>query len=259
MSSNLELNDNPPIIKKKKKGEHGHHGGAWKVAYADFVTAMMALFIVLWVMGQDSKVKEAVASYFKNPTGISIGVGSGILNGGNKIISDKKTEDMMRREEEKAKLTKMGEEIVEQLNSQAEFTDLQGKVEIKFIDEGMLIELVESVDEAFFEVGTAVLNKKAENLLKTIGKKFSAINNRIIIEGHTDARPYPNKGEGYTNFELSSDRANSARRALVKGGLNIDQIVEIRGWADKKLRNPNNPFDVYNRRVSIIVKYSESK
>lgn len=259
MSNNLEFNDTPPIIKKKKKGEHGHHGGAWKVAYADFVTAMMALFIVLWVLGQSEEVKEAVAGYFQNPTGISIGTGAGLLKGGAKIINDKKAEEMMRRAEEKAQLTKMGEEIVEQLNSQAEFSDLQGKVEIKFIDEGMLIELVESVDEAFFEVGTAVLNKKAQDLLQTIGKKFSAINNRIIIEGHTDARPYPNKGEGYTNFELSSDRANSARRSLVRGGVNIDQIVEIRGWADKKLRNPNNPFDVYNRRVSIIVKYSESK
>jgi len=259
MSSNLGFNDNPPVIKKKKRGEHGHHGGAWKVAYADFVTAMMALFIVLWVMGQDSKVKEAVASYFKNPSGISIGVGSGILNGENKIINDKKAEELMRHEQEKAQLNKMGEEIVDQLNSDAEFSDLQGKVEIKFVDEGMLIELVESVDEAFFEVGTAVLNKKAQDLLQTIGKKFSAINNKIIIEGHTDARPYPNKGEGYTNFELSSDRANSARRALVLGGVGIDQIIEIRGWADKKLRNPNNPFDVFNRRVSIIVKYSETK
>ncbi len=259
MNGNLEINDNPPVIKKKKKEDGGHHGGAWKVAYADFVTAMMALFIVLWVMGQDSKVKEAVASYFKNPSGISLGVGSGLLKDGTKVFADKTAEEIMRREEDKVRLTKMGEEIVEQLNKDAEFSDLMGKVEIKFIDEGMLIELVESVDEAFFEVGTAILNKRAQNLLESIGKKFSTLSNKIIIEGHTDARPYQNKGLGYTNFELSSDRANSARRALVLGGVRDDQVVEIRGWADKKLRNPSNPFDVFNRRVSIIVKYSETK
>lgn len=257
--SNLEFNDAPPIIKKVKKGEHGHHGGAWKVAYADFVTAMMALFIVLWVLGQSEEVKQAVAGYFQNPSGIAIGAGAGVLQGGNKIINDQKAEEIMHQAEEKAKLTKMGEEIVEQLNDNAEFSDLQGKVDVKFTDEGMTIELVESVDEAFFEVGTAVLNKKAFDLVETIGKKFSTINNNIIVEGHTDARPYPNKGEGYTNFELSADRANSARRALVMGGVKEDQVIEIRGWADKKLRNPSNPFDVYNRRVTIIVKYSDKK
>jgi chemotaxis protein MotB len=263
MSHNLDLNDyQPVVVKKKKKGEHGAHGGAWKVAYADFVTAMMALFIVLWVMGQDAKIKEAVASYFKNPSGISLGIGSGLFNDGKKIINDakdSKVNELLIKELEKQKLTQMGEELLDQIKQDKEFKDILDQVKIEFVDEGMLIELIESQHDAFFEIGTAKLSEKAFNLIKTVGKKLSALDNKLIIEGHTDARPYQNDGTGYTNYELSSDRANSARRALVIGGVRDNQINEIRGYADKKLRNPSNPFDVFNRRVSIIVKYTEQK
>jgi chemotaxis protein MotB len=259
MSHNLSLNDNQPIIvKKKKKGEGGHHGGAWKVAYADFVTAMMALFIVLWVLGQSEEVKQAVASYFQNPTSVSIGVGSGVLINGNPAV-DKKAAEVITREVEKQKLTQMGNELLDQIKEDNEFNNILDQVKIEFIDEGMQIELMESQHEAFFEVGTAKLNEKAFELLKTIGKKLSALDNKLIIEGHTDARPYQNDGTGYTNFELSSDRANSARRVLVIGGVKENQVEEIRGYADKKLRNPANPFDIFNRRVSIIVKYTGEK
>jgi chemotaxis protein MotB len=220
MNHNLNLNDSSPIIvKKKKKGEHGHHSGAWKVAYADFVTAMMALFIVLWVMGQDAKIKEAVASYFKNPTGISIGIRSGLFNDGNKPIVDKKTAEVIVKELEIQKLTQMGEELLDKIKKDTEFKSILDKVIIEFVDEGMLIEIIESQQEALFEIGTAKLSNKAHDLIKTIGKKLAALDNKLIIEGHTDTRTYQIDGIGYTNYELSADRANSARRVLVIGGL----------------------------------------
>ena len=260
MSHNLSLNDSQPIVvKKKKKGGHGHHGGAWKVAYADFVTAMMALFIVLWVLGQSEEVKEAVASYFQDPTSFSIGMGSGVINGGGNPADNKRTAEVIARELEKQKLTQMSNELLDQIKHDDEFNTIMDQVKIEFIDEGMLIELIESQHEAFFEVGTARLNDKAFELLKTIGKKLATLDNKLIVEGHTDARPYQNDGTGYTNYELSSDRANSARRVLVIGGVRENQVEEIRGYADKKLRNPSNPFDVFNRRVSIIVKYTGEK
>ncbi|MCX6151067.1 MAG: OmpA family protein [Ignavibacteriales bacterium] len=260
MSGNLEENENQPIIKKKKRAaEGGHHGGAWKVAYADFVTAMMALFIVLWVMGQDAKVKEAVASYFKNPSGISTGVGSGLLNEGKKAFGETKSEEIIKKEMEKEKLVQMGNDLLNQLEQDTEFKDILDQVNIEYVDEGMLIELMESMQDAFFEIGTANLNPKAFDLLKTIGSKIAKLDNSIIIEGHTDARPYENGGLGYTNYELSTDRANSARRALIMGGVKEVQINEIRGYADKKLKNPGDPFSIVNRRVSIIVKYTGTK
>ncbi len=255
-----EINGQPPIIKKIKKGGGGHHGGAWKVAYADFVTAMMALFIVLWVLSSGDKVKKAVAEYFRDPRGIELGKGKSFLPNQNNIVSSPEiSTEILKQEKEKEQFEKMGQEILDYLKEDKQLEKVLDQVKIEYTKEGMRIELSESIHEAFFEVGTAQLNPQAFNFLKYLGAKLSSINNGIIIEGHTDSRPYEGKGLGYTNYELSSDRANSARRAMVLGGLLESQIMEIRGYADKKLRNAENPNDIVNRRVSIIVKYSENK
>lgn len=257
MSNGPENNNAPIIVKKGKKHHEGGHGGAWKVAYADFVTAMMALFIVLWVLGQDEEVKAGVANYFNNPTGIGSGAGPSMIDGsGANSIEPNILNNFRMKEMERERLTEMGNEIMDRLSRDNEFKQIMDQIDVEITDEGMRIEIMESKDEVFFEIGTATLNKNAKQILKVIGKQLSTLNNEIAVEGHTDSRPFHGNGKGYSNYELSADRANSARRALTDGGVQRNQIYEIRGYADNRLRNPKDPYDVINRRISIVVKYS---
>lgn len=250
------MSETPIIIKKIKKHE-GHHGGAWKVAYADFVTAMMALFIVLWILGQDESTKESVAHYFKDPLGIS-DKGKGLMPGSSGT-PDKPlaSNPQILSESEMEKLKTMGDKIIAELASDSSFAFMMDKINVEITREGLRIEMVESSGEVFFQVGTAVLNDKAKDVIIKIGNQLAKLPNKIVIEGHTDSRPFNNGRAGYTNFELSSDRANAARSALTLSQLNESQIVEIRGYADRHLRDPKNPYSLVNRRISIIVKYLE--
>ena len=246
----------PIIIKKVIEGGHGHHGGAWKVAYADFVTALMALFIVLWILGQDSEVKENIAGYFNDPSGFGVGNGPSAIEGPGKTeIAPKEMTLLQRKQIEKEQLDQMGQELIENLGDQ-DFRDIVDQIEIEFTEEGLRIEIMESANDAFFEVGTAELKGEAAKILTLIGEELAKSENKIVIEGHTDARPFGSRGQNYTNYELSADRANSARRVLQKSGIPQEKIVEIRGYAANRLRDEENPFDVVNRRISIIVKYS---
>jgi len=248
--------DQAPIIKKIKKVDGGHHGGAWKVAYADFVTAMMALFIVLWVLGQNDEVKEAVAGYFKDPVGFA-SKGQSILDGQSSQLIDLNVEEQIKRKEaEKVELEKMGEKLKEDLSNDTELMNISDQVKVEIIKEGLRIELVDSERDVFFDLGTSELKPNAKKLIQTVGKELSKLPNKIIIEGHTDARQYKNDGSGYSNFELSADRANSAKRAIVSGGVSEKQIDEVRGFADTRLRDVNDPFSFLNRRISITVKYT---
>ncbi len=247
--------ETPPIIVKKIKKHEGHHGGAWKVAYADFVTAMMALFIVLWVLNQDDSTKESISHYFKDPIGYST-EGKTVLPGNAKDLSETGTSNGKNKANEIDKLKRMGDRLITEISRNPEFIELKGQIDVQLVDEGLKIELLESAKDVFYEVGTAKLKSEAKKLIESIGRQLSKLTNKIVIEGHTDSRPYSGNGLGYTNFELSSDRANSARRALLLGGLNDKQIEEIRGYADRKLRNKNDPFSASNRRVSILVKFS---
>ena len=251
--------DLPPRIIKKINKHGGHHGGAWKVAYADFVTAMMALFIVLWVLSQDQNVKKLVANYFKNPIGFS-SRGRDVLNSDNPSLPDiSKPSFQDARIKEMELLKTMGDKILGELSQDATFKNIVGQIKIEFVKEGLKIEIVESAKDLFFEIGTAKLTKEAELLLRKIGDQLAKLPNKIIVEGHTDARPYSGGSSGYTNFELSADRANSARRALTSGALPDKQIDQVRGYADRRLRDPADPFSFVNRRISIIVKYSDGK
>ena len=249
--------DQPIIIKKIVQGGHGHHGGAWKVAYADFVTAMMALFIVLWILGQDDSVKENIQHYFNDPIGFAGGKGPSPIDGpGNKIIAPKILTDLEQKNIERQRLEEMGEKLINNLKEN-DFKELVDNIDIEVTDEGLRIEIMESNNDAFFEVGTASLKASAKKILTTIGKQMTTLKNKIVVEGHTDSRPFPNGPNGYSNYELSADRANSARRVLIESGLVSNQIDEIRGYADNRLRDPKNPFDLVNRRISIIVKFSK--
>jgi chemotaxis protein MotB len=255
MSSGNEV---PPRIVKKINKHGGAHGGAWKVAYADFVTALMALFIVLWIMGQSKEVQKSVASYFKDPMGIS--VGKGILNSGPSVAKSDGAFDMqMAHQKEMELLKKLGQDIINELSQDPTFSNLMGQIKVEFVKEGLKIELVESSKDLFFEIGTAQLTHEAFLILQKIGNDLAKLKNKILIEGHTDSRPYGNGPNGYTNFELSADRANSARRALTSGNLSEDKIEQVRGYADRMLRDVHDPYSFVNRRISIIIKYSDSK
>lgn len=254
----------PIIIKKIKKGGAGHHGGAWKVAYADFVTAMMALFIVLWILGQSAAVKEAVSGYFKDPIGFSSKMGKDLMNGKKggivdmgKGVEKQQLDEQAYREKEKTELDQMGEKIIQEMSNTPELSELMNQIDVQMVDEGLRIEITESVDGVCFEVGTSQLKPQAMQILKKIGSKLADMPNKVIVEGHTDARPYGVGNQlGYTNYELSSDRANAARRALAMGGLKDAHFDQIRAYADNRLKNPADPLDVTNRRISIIVKYT---
>ena len=248
--------DIPIIVVRKKKGGHGgHHGGAWKVAYADFVTAMMALFIVLWIVGQSKQVKEYIAQYFKDPGAFSENTkGGGAFEFEKISVGERLAEENLKRQEEKLK--ELGEKIMEEMKKTPTIRDLAKQIKIEITKEGMRIELIEQSEKVFFDVGTAHLKEDATKVLTIIAGELVKLPNHVIIEGHTDARQYQST-DGYSNYELSADRANSARRVLMKNGLTDIRLDQVAGYADKRLRNPQNPLDVVNRRVSILVRFDE--
>ena len=233
---------NEIIIIKKKGGHGGHHGGAWKVAYADFVTAMMALFIVLWLLNSSKQVQEAVGGYFKDPRGFAKVVGTN-RNGSGEIVPLKKED-----------LKKLKEELLRSIHHLDPMDKLKGQIEITVTAEGLRIELMESAKGTFFELGSAKPTPALIELLKVLSEELGKLPNKISIEGHTDAKPYSG-GRSYDNWDLSSDRANEARRIMQAEGIQRDQVSQVRGFADQRLRLPQKPEDPSNRRISLIVQY----
>jgi chemotaxis protein MotB len=232
----------PIIIIKKKSGHGGHHGGAWKVAYADFVTAMMALFIVLWLMNASKQVQEAVGGYFKDPRGSDKRVGSN-KNGSDTYVALKK-EDM----------TKLKEQLLQSIHHLDPADKLKQQIEITVTAEGLRIELMESAKGTFFELGSAKPTAALRDLLKMLSVELGKLPNKISIEGHTDAMKYSGT-RTYDNWDLSSDRANEARRLMQAEGIHSEQISQVRGFADRQLRVAQHPEDPSNRRVTLIVQY----
>jgi chemotaxis protein MotB len=236
----------PPIIIKKVVAHGGHHGGAWKVAYADFVTAMMALFIVLWLLNSSQQIKEAVGGYFKDPTGTAKQVGSDMVGSGENFVVSK---DNMQ--ELKEQLQKAVREV-------PNFDKLKNHIDMTVTNEGLRIELTESATGTFFDSGSSKMSTDGTDLLTALAQELGKLPNRIALEGHTDSKPYA-QGSNYGNWELSADRANAARRIMVEHGLSPDQITQVRGFADRRLRQKNDPLDPSNRRISLIVQYLEKK
>ncbi len=233
----------PPIIIKKKGGHDGHHGGAWKVAYADFVTAMMALFIVLWLMSTASKQEQlAVSGYFKDPSGTAAKLGTALAGTGENVQISK--QDM-------GQLKELLQKTIQKI---ADLEKLRKNIEMTVTSEGLRIELLESAGGTFFDSGSSKLNNSGQELVTALAQELGKVPNHLSIEGHTDAKPYTGTGN-YTNWELSADRANAARRLMQQSGLRPDQVSQVRGFADQRLRNPKDPFDPSNRRISIIVQY----
>ncbi|HEY1256797.1 MAG TPA: flagellar motor protein MotB [Terracidiphilus sp.] len=238
-----DKNSRPIIIIKKKGGHGGHHGGAWKVAYADFVTAMMSLFIVLWLMGSSTKVKKAVAGYFNDPKGTGSLLGT-TLTGTGEVILSKVSDDQLEQLKQK---------LEEEIKARKDLQKLSKQIEITITPEGLRIELIEGKDGTFYELGSAKLSVPGQELLALLGKELKTLPNSLLIEGHTDATPY-SSDSGYSNWDLSADRANAARKLLQQDGVRVNQVSQVRGYADQMLRVKNNPTDPSNRRISILVK-----
>ena len=279
--------ESPPIIIKKiKKGGHGHHGGAWKVAFADFVTAMMAFFMLMWLLGSTTpEQKAAIADYMNDPTASSGPGGSGkspVFDGGSGIndgkgpspmpqnapgqedqpsaASDPMSEyqppsfdeaEKMAEEAEHRKLESLMEELKSALEAQA-LKPFKDQLLLDITSEGLRIQIVDKENRPMFAQGSPVLQSYTREILHEIVKVIKAVPNHISISGHTDKTPY-SSSNGYSNWELSADRANAARRELIVGGLNEDKIGRVVGLSSSVLFDKQNPFSPINRRISIIV------
>jgi len=264
------------VVRRKKAEEHGaHHGGAWKIAYADFVTAMMAFFLLMWLLGSTSKYdKQGIADYFNTPLSAMIEgkesadtVRPSVVQGGGQNITDTRPgvgaqtqpepasarvsvspaqADLQRLQQLKAKLTALIEHVPA-LNA------YKDQIRISITAEGLRIEIVDSQKRPMFASGSTKLQPYAVSILTQIGSALNDVENHISIAGHTDDVPYGGGQDGYTNWELSSGRANAARQALVAGGMRLDKLLQVRGLADVLPLQGNDPNAPTNRRISILI------
>src|ERR1700691_1887734 len=234
----------PIVIIKKKRGHGGSHGGAWKVAYADFVTAMMALFIVLWLLNTSKQIQDAVGGYFKDPTGTSKLVGSGVSGAADNFTLTKD------------KMNKLKEELQKAVRKVVDFEKLKDQIEMTVTAEGLRIELMESAKGTFFSSGATHPSADGKEILVLLAHELSKLPNTLSIEGHTDSKPFAGDGI-YSNWELSADRANAARRMMQENGVGPRQITQVRGYADQHLRKPHAPDDPSNRSISVVAQYLE--
>jgi chemotaxis protein MotB len=267
------------VVKRVKKGGHGHHGGAWKIAYADFVTAMMAFFLLMWVLGSTTAGDLAgISSYFQNPMRVSMsgGQGSGettriIKGGGDNIsktagveskadadteqrrISDSSVTDVENARKDRTKNEAVKSEIEKSVEADAELKNVKGQLFMDITSEGLRIQVVDEKGKPLFNSGGVVPSVAARRLLRVIGKSLNDNTGKIRIEGHTDAAKFSNGDVGYTNWELSSERANVARREMIAGGLAPSNVAQVIGFADTIPLNPGDLSDPLNRRISITL------
>ncbi len=256
--------EQPIIVVRKRRGHGGHHGGAWKVAFADFMTSLMAFFLVMWLVGQKQEIKEAVAGYFRDPGKFKQDGRAGILKGSDAavksnapplaVLSPAGKQDPTATGLERQQMELAARSILDALERQKEFQRLRKNIKLQMTTEGLRIILNESENSpAFFEPGSAKLLQQSAIILITIAGELGKLQNHLVIEGHTDASP--GGQDGYTNWELSADRANSARALMDVSGLYAGQVRQVRGFADKVPMITGNPSDPRNRRVTILVLY----
>jgi chemotaxis protein MotB len=233
---------------KKVAGHGGHHGGSWKVAYADFVTAMMALFLVLWLLSQaDSKLKESIANYFRSP-GVFNSQAGGVLSGPKKVSHDPSPEATT----EQNMFNEVASNLKKQFSSRPEFANHKDRIKVEVTEEGLRIQIIDKADQVTFESGSAELNQIGREVLAEIAKAVCRLPNPVAIGGHTDNHLFPS-GSRYTNWELSADRANAARRALESGCVKPEQVRRVVGYADTEPLYPNQPASPANRRINITL------
>lgn len=268
----------PIVIKKIKKGGHGHHGGAWKIAYADFVTAMMAFFLLMWLLSSTTRANLlGIAEYFKTPMKVALqgGIGSGdsssVVKGGGQDLSRstgqvKKTDEPIRKKtinleaakkelekQETVKLKSLKEKLEKVIDSNPLLKQFKKQLLIDITTEGLRIQIVDEQNRPMFDTGSAHLKPYTVVILREISKVLNEVPNRITLSGHTDAAPYSGGEKGYSNWELSSDRANASRRELVGGGMEEGKVLRVLGLSSAIPFDKENPLNPVNRRISIIV------
>ena len=270
----------PIIVKKIKKGGGGHHGGAWKIAYADFVTAMMAFFLLMWLLGSTSKAqKEGISDYFKTPLlvamtgGTAVGASDTLIKGGGGMDFTKKSgqvkkidgpdgkkktidaEDAKKALEkvEKEKLEELKKKIEKAIDDSPNLSKFKNQLLLDITSDGLRVQIVDDQNRAMFNSSKADMQPYARQILQELGKTLNDVPNKVSLSGHTDATPYPNGEKSYSNWELSADRANASRRELVAGGMDETKILRVVGLSSASLFNTENPFDATNRRISIII------
>lgn len=267
-----------------RRGDHGgHHGGAWKVAYADFVTAMMALFIVLWILGSSAENQASIVAYFNNPGIFDKGDGKGYLTEAGVIQLQKSLEQIKAQEAadsaavieaalmklgvmdggtevsaERGTLSAYARQLEEAIHANALLREVEGQISIEFTSRGLRIQMEDLNRQPLFALGSPAPTSKGRALLEAIARVLAPLPNPILIEGHTDSRPFAGRND-YSNWELSGDRANAARRVMEEAGLDPTRLVRVIGYADRQLLVPEEPFSDRNRRISITIAYNSAR
>ncbi len=268
----------PIIVKKVKKGGHGHHGGAWKIAYADFVTAMMAFFLLMWLLGSTTEGdKKGIADYFQSPLKVALAGGSGsgdsshVLKGGGQdltrstgqvkrgdIEAERRTINLhvLKQEQVRAEIARLEDlkkKVEDKIAASPKLAPMSSQLRLDMTRDGLRIQITDELNRPMFSSGSAVVQPYMRELLREIGQVLSSVPNHLTLEGHTDAQPFSAGDRGYSNWELSADRANASRRELVAGGLPDDRVLRVQGLASSTLFDPQEPLSASNRRISIIV------
>ena len=269
----------PIIVKRIKKTAAGHHGGAWKIAYADFVTAMMAFFLLMWLLGSTSKAQlEGIEQYFRTPLSVALSSGSAVgasesvikgggkdvtkkqgqvkpvdnIEGKKKIVDIKDAKEALKKEET-AKLEELKKKIEKAIEDSPTLSKFKNQLLLDITTDGLRVQIIDEQNRPMFNSSKAELQPYAKQILQELGRMFNGVTNKISLSGHTDATPYPNGEKSYSNWELSADRANASRRELVAGGMDEAKLLRVVGLSSASLFDKKNPLNPTNRRISIII------
>ncbi|MES2932074.1 MAG: flagellar motor protein MotB [Pseudomonadota bacterium] len=268
----------PIIVKRIKKSGGGHHGGAWKIAYADFVTAMMAFFLLMWLLGSTAKGDlQGISEYFQTPLKVAMAGGSGsgdsssVIQGGGRDLARKdgqikKSDDSAQKKKmdlkaaqaeleraEVARLKILKARIEAAIDANPLLKQFKKQLLLDITSEGLRIQIVDEQNRPMFALAKADLQPYTKEILHEIGGALNEVPNKIGLSGHTDSTPYANGEKGYSNWELSADRANASRRELIAGGMNEAKVLRVVGLSSAVLIDRQDPFNSTNRRISIVV------
>lgn len=275
----------PIIIKRIKKGGHVAHGGAWKIAYADFVTAMMAFFLLMWLLGSTSEGdKKGISDYFQSPMKVAMQGGSGagasssVINGGGSDLTQSsgqarrgdgadRTAKKMSGDKTKAEAAKrdakmlaaLSAKIAGAISGNLKMAEFSSQIRLEITPDGLLIQIVDDQKRPMFDSGSAALKPYMRDILKEIGTALLDVENKISLDGHTDRSAYANAARGYSNWELSADRANASRRELANAGMPEDKLARVVGMASSLLLDATDPLSPSNRRITILVMTKEAE
>ena len=268
----------PIVVKKVKKGGGGHHGGAWKIAYSDFVTAMMAFFMLMWLLGSTTQADlQGIAEFFQNPLKVAMpgGEGSGdsssVIKGGGRdltatvgqvkagdIEAPRKTVNLQKLKEEferqeRQRLEGLKAELEAMIDANATLRQFKNQLLLDLTSEGLRIQIVDEKNRPMFDSASSEVKPYTRVILREIGKVLNRVENRVSLSGHTDAQPFAGGARDFSNWELSTNRANASRRELVAGGMIDGKVMRVVGLASTVLYDKQDPYNPINRRISIVI------